>query len=53
MTLEKSEKLTTSVADLLLKLIRFFYGITESHWKVKHQVDHFLMKPQVAGLIDF
>ena len=51
--LEKSEELTTSVADLLFKLIRFFHGIVESHRKGNHKADHLLVKPQGDRLSRF
>lgn len=51
--LEKSEKLTTSVADLLVKLIRFFMALLKATGGENHRVDHFLVKPQVTRLLDF
>lgn len=51
--LEKLEKLTTSVAGLLLKLIRFFMASLKATGREKHKVDHLLVKPWVTGLIDF
>lgn len=51
--LEKSEKLTTLVADLLLKLIRFCMASLKVTQRENHRVDYLLEKPQATGLVDF
>ena len=52
-SLEKSEKLTTLVADLLLKLIRFCMASLKVAQRENHRVDYLLEKPQATGLVDF